>query len=325
MPHYSEFENFSRVLKRDNPSHVQIEDISDGGVCWGSQPGHSRPSPQTMEWRDEWGVGWKDCDGEVFPVRPSVASIEDLDKAPIPDAKDSRRVCEIREIAGRLDRSSKVLCITHSYFIYEKAINILGPEEFLVSLVGSPERAGFLLDKILNFEMGFASQCLQFKPKHVNLCDDYGHQDRLAMSPQCWRQFFKPRLKRIIDFYRKAIGPDAVIGLHSCGHVMPILEDLVEIGLDILHPVQSRSNDLKELRRITSGRLTLAGAIDGQQILPFGSPADVRKEVFTKLDLLWENGGYLPMPEKTIGVSKENLDAMNQAIKDWSRQNVEKD
>lgn len=142
------------------------------------------------------------------------------------------------------------------------------------------------------------------------------------MSPECWREFFKPCLKRIIDFYRSSLGGNVRFLLHSCGHVMPILEDLIEIGVDILHPVQSRANDLPEMRRRTAGRLTLCGAIDGQQVLPFGTVADVRREVFSKLDMLWEDGGYLPCPEKELGVSRENLDAMTQAIREWSDANV---
>jgi uroporphyrinogen-III decarboxylase len=97
----------------------------------------------------------------------------------------------------------------------------------------------------------------------------------------------------------------------------------VELGIDVLHPVQTTANDLPEARRVTSGRLTLAGAIDGQRVLPFGTPEDVRREVFNKLDLLWEGGGYLPMAEKQLGVPEANLEAMADAIRDWSRRNVE--
>jgi hypothetical protein len=71
------------------------------------------------------------------------------------------------------------------------------------------------------------------------------------------------------------------------------------------------------MRRRTSRRLVLAGGICGQQVLPFGTPEEVREEVFTKLDLLWENGGYVPFAEKSIGVPQENLDAMQRAIEDW--------
>ena len=186
----------------------------------------------------------------------------------------------------------------------------------------APDRAHALLDKIVDFELAIAERYVALKPDHVNLSDDYGHQDRLAMSPDCWRTFFKPRLRRMIDFYRDALGPEATISLHSCGHVMPILEDLIEIGVQVLNPLQTTANDLAEARRITGGRLTLAGCIDGQRILPLGTPAEVRAEVFAKCDLLWEDGGFLPMPEKNLGVPDANIRAMELAIHDWSRIHV---
>lgn len=76
------------------------------------------------------------------------------------------------------------------------------------------------------------------------------------------------------------------------------------------------------MRRRTSKRLVLAGGICGQNVLPNGTPDDVRREVFAKLDLLWEDGGYVPFAEKNVGVPKQNMDAMHQAIADWERQNL---
>ncbi|NLF40359.1 hypothetical protein GX586_13020 [bacterium] len=315
-------ENYNRVLRRNRPAYVPVDGISVGAAYHGAWPGQSRPAPGVLEWRDEWNVGWKDADGEVFPVLPSVPSCEDVGLIIPPDPRRAGRFDEIRAIAARLDRGTRVLSLGHPYFLYEKAINIFGPEEFLVSLIGAPDKANRLLDTIIGFELGIADEYVKFKPEHVNLSDDYGHQDRLAMSPAHWREYIKPRIKRVIDFYRARLGPGTVVSFHSCGHVMPILEDFAELGVDILHPVQSRANDMKELRRITSGTITLAGGIDGQQVLPHGTPGDVRREVFEKLDLLWEGGGYLPMPEKTLGVPQENIDAMNQAIRDWSARNV---
>ncbi len=77
------------------------------------------------------------------------------------------------------------------------------------------------------------------------------------------------------------------------------------------------------LRRITSGRLALAGAINGRHVLPSGTSDDVRDEARRKMALLWDNGGYLPMPEKMLGVSDENRRATDEAIWEWSRRNVE--
>jgi len=317
-----EKDNFNRVLRRDHPTHVCYPVPSRAGGYWGAGAGDARPSPDAKFWRDEWNVGWTDCDGEVFPTHPSVDSYEKVDDVPVPDPRDPRRMEPVEKLVAGLDREKYFLALGHSYFLYERVINILGPEEFGVSMLAAPDAAGRLLDRINEFNLAIAEQYLRFRPEHINIMDDFGHQDRLAMSPACWWEFFKPRLKAVVDFYRGRLG-EVTISLHSCGCVMEILPDLVEIGLDILHPVQTRANDVPELRRVTAGAITLAGAIDGQHVLPFGSPEDVRREVFTKCDLLWEGGGYLPMPEKNIGVPRENFEAMDRAIRDWSRANVE--
>ncbi len=321
---YSEKENFVRVLRRDDPSHVCYPPPSKGTSYFGAWPHHSRPAEDAAEWLDEWGVRWEVRNGEAFPVGPAVDSWEKVDGIVAPDPKAPGRMEPVREMAESLDRELFFLSVGHPYFMYEKAINILGPAEFCASMLGAPEKAHRLLDVILEFELGIAEQYVKHSPDHVMLSDDYGHQDRLAMSPECWREFFKPRVRKVLDFYRDRLGPDAVLGLHSCGHVMPVLEDLMEAGLQILHPVQSTANDLREMRRRTGGGLTLAGGIDGQRILPLGTPADVRQETLRKMDMLWENGGYLPMAEKSHGVPRENLEAMAQAIRDWSRANVER-
>jgi uroporphyrinogen-III decarboxylase len=242
----------------------------------------------------------------------------------VPDPHGAeRRFAQVSETARQVDRSQTFLAVGHPHAFYEKAIETVSAGEFLSSLLCEPDRAHALLDIFLQFELGIAAEYAPLTPDHVNIGDDYGTQDQLAMSPDTWREFFKPRLRAIIDFYRRNVGEHVVVSHHSCGHVMPILEDLIEIGVNILHPVQSTANDLAELRRITSGRLVLAGGIDGQRILPLGTPEEVREEVFRKMALLWEDGGYLPMPEKMLGVPQENHDAMVKAIADWSREHVE--
>jgi uroporphyrinogen decarboxylase len=323
MPLYGEKENFRRVLRRDRPSHVCHPPPSRGADYFGAWPSHSRPGSDAIAWRDEWGVRWEVREGEAFPVGPAVPTYEAASELATPDPREPRRMAPISDVAARIDREQSFLSVGHPYFLYEKAINILGPEQFGVAMLAAPAAAHRLLDTILDFELAIAEQYLAFGIDHVTFSDDYGHQDRLAMSPECWREFVKPRLARAVAFYRERLGSEAVIGLHSCGHVMPILQDLMEVGLDILHPVQSRANDLQRMRRITSGSMTLAGGIDGQHVLPLGDASDVREEVFRKMDMLWEGGGYLPMAEKTHGVPPENVAAMQEAIRDWSRANVE--
>ncbi len=320
---YDEKENFRRVIGWDSPSHVCYPPPSKGVCYHGAWPADLRPSPGSKRWRDLWGVTWTDVEGEVFPTGPAIESIDEIDRLVPPDPHAPRRHEHLAAAAEAIDRDRFFLSVNHPYFLYENGFNILGAEEFLVAIAAEPAAAERLLDMLLDFEMGIAEHYVALGPDHVNFSDDYGMQDRLAISPEAWRRLFKPRLRRLADFYRDALGEDVVISHHSCGHVMPILDDFIEVGIRILNPVQTTANDLAAARRRTSGRLVLCGCIDGQRILPLGTPEDVRREVFAKCDLLWEGGGFLPLPEKMLGVPPANKQALGSAIRDWSRENVE--
>jgi hypothetical protein len=289
---------------------------------FGASPTGARPSRDVDQWREFWGATWTDCDGEVFPTGPAIASVDNMDAMTVPDfpAMDGFSRLDA-QIAG-IDRDAKLLCVMHPYFLYEKSLNLLGGEELLTALALKPDTMHAFLDKVMEAELRVAAAFAAYAPDCVTTMDDYGMQDRMVVSPEMWREFFKPRLKLLIDFYRQHVGSHVIVEHHSCGHVMPILEDFIDIGVNILNPIQSTSNDLAEMRRRTSRKLVLAGGICGQRVLPFGTPEEVRLEVFTKLDMLWEDGGYVPFAEKTVGVPQANLDAMTTAIEAWERERL---
>ena len=232
-------ENFERVIHWDQPSHVcdlGAEPISRGISYHGAWPRHLRPNADCCKWQDIWGVGWVDADGEIFPVTPAIPSIDRLEDLQLPDVAALGIRKHLKEAVAAIDRSRYNLSVNHPYLLYEKAFNLLGPEEFLSSLATEPEAAEALLDKILAWELRVAEEYVQLRPEHIQTYDDYGMQDRLAVSPEMWRRYFKPRLGKLLAFYRDALGPNIVIGHHSCGHVLPIIEDFIELGVTILDP-----------------------------------------------------------------------------------------
>lgn len=310
-------QNFLDVIHWNNPKRVYQAGAVAMTSYFGASPTDSRPAPDTRAWQDFWGATWTDCDGEVFPTGPAIASVDDFEELTVPDFPAMAGFDRLQARVAKIDRYERLLCVMHPYFLYEKSLNLLGAEELMTALALKPEQMHAYLDRVLEAERRVARAYAAHRPEVVTIMDDYGMQDRLSIAPAMWREFFKPRLRAMIDLYKSEVGNDVIFELHSCGHVMPILEDLIEVGIDILNPIQSTANDLAEMRRRTSRRLVLAGGICGQHVLPFGSPDDVRDEVFRKLDLLWEDGGYVPFAEKTFGVPEENLDAMRQAIADW--------
>jgi uroporphyrinogen decarboxylase len=145
------------------------------------------------------------------------------------------------------------------------------------------------------------------------LGDDFAGQDRLLMSPSTWRKLVKPRLKALFDFLHAR--SRAKLFLHSCGAVREVIPDLIEIGLDILNPVQvsAAGMDSAELKREFGKDLVFwGGGVDTQRVLPYGTPEDVRAEVRRRLEDLSPEGGFVFNPVHNIqsDVPTENLQAM---------------
>ena len=149
----------------------------------------------------------------------------------------------------------------------------------------------------------------------IGLSEDYGSQKSLLIHPRHWREFIKPRLARIVGRIRAA-GKQAY--LHSCGHVLPVIGDLVEIGVTMLQPLQPEAMDIFEVKRRFGRHLCLMGGISTQQTLPFGTPEDVRREVAECLRVMGAGGGYVMAPAKPIlpGVPVENAMALIDAFVD---------
>jgi uroporphyrinogen decarboxylase len=143
----------------------------------------------------------------------------------------------------------------------------------------------------------------------IALSDDYGTQHGMLMSPEHWRRFVRPRLAEIYDLARRR---GRTVLHHSCGNVVPIVGDLIDLGVDVLHPIQPEAMDIVALKREFGGDLTLCGGVPTQDLLPRGTPAEVRAEVRRLKDVMGKGGGYILEPGITLqaDVPLANLVAM---------------
>ena len=156
----------------------------------------------------------------------------------------------------------------------------------------------------------------------VKVGDDLGTQDSLLMSPATYRRVLKPIHADYLAFIRERTS--AKVMFHSCGDVEPLLDDLVEIGVDILGPVQAsagRLADFASLKRRYGKALVFCGGIDTHRVLPRGTPDEVRAEVRRVIGLLGPGGGYLLGAVHTImrDVPPENVLAMVDAAVEHGR------
>jgi uroporphyrinogen-III decarboxylase len=200
--------------------------------------------------------------------------------------------------------------------VFETAWALRGYERMLVDLARNPDLVDTLLDIPFGYHLAAAGQLVELGVDMVWIGDDVGAQDRMLISPKAWRRFLKPRVATFISTL-KDINPDLKVAYHSDGNIYPIILDLIEIGLDVLNPVQPRCMDPAALKQEFGDRLCFWGSVDEQYTLPFGAPADVEAEVATRLRTIGRKGGLIlgPTHHVQLDTPLENFWAMVNAIR----------
>jgi uroporphyrinogen decarboxylase len=194
--------------------------------------------------------------------------------------------------------------------LWERATFMRGMEAILLDLVLEPRFVEALLRSLTDYVLGTMTILLdRFPCDGIALSDDYGTQHGLLMSPEHWRRFIRPRVAEIYDLARRR---GRTVFHHSCGNIVPIVADLVDLGLDVLHPIQPEAMDIAALKLEFGADLTLCGGVRTQDLLPMGTPAEVRAEVRRLKDLMGKGGGYILEPGITLqaDVPLANLVAM---------------
>lgn len=279
---------------------------------------------------DSWGSGQVEIDpGEWFPgVHPLAAaqSVEDILNYPgWPDMDDPTRVAHVREQARHLAAANEyaILAIPWLLFPFERAFAMMGMDQFLLTMAIDPDLAQALLWKIAESckrLMGHFLAALGDNVDMIKIGDDLGTQDSLLISPTMYRQILKPIHADYIAFIKENTA--AKVFFHTDGDVFDLIEDFIEIGVDVLNPVQTsagRMSNLSELKKRYGKKLVFCGAIDTHHILPDGSPQEVRQEVRRVINTLGQDGGYMVAAVHTImpGVPPENIVAMADAVKEF--------
>jgi len=203
---------------------------------------------------------------------------------------------------------------------WEKAYFARGIENFLYDLAADPDWAKQLLDLIIRKNLVMLENILPCE--HIDgvlLGSDWGTQRDLIMSPECFRTMIKDGEKQEYDLLRK-YGKDVFV--HSCGKIDRIMDDLVEIGVQGLNPVQPECMDLRWLKETYGDSVTFYGGISTQKTLPYGTPQDVARETDETVTLMSKNGGYITAPSQEIqeDVPYENLIALIETAKKWAKQ-----
>jgi uroporphyrinogen-III decarboxylase len=160
-------------------------------------------------------------------------------------------------------------------------------------------KANRVLEIPFQYHKTVTQRLVQLGVDMIWLGDDVGGQNSMLMSPQMWRRYLKPRLAELIAALR-SINPAIKIAYHTDGVVYPIIPELIEIGIDVLNPIQPLAMDPLKLKAGYGERLCFWGSMDIQQTLPFGTPDEVRHEVVTRLKTIGQGGGLLIGPTHNL-------------------------
>lgn len=264
---------------------------------------------------DQFGVVWSTSKiDRGSPIGPPLKEA-DLSHYSFPPPDDPKRFARLdQEVSRRRDR----FLVAVIGDLWERAGFMRGLMKLCMDVLDSPKFLEELLEKIKEYVISTLEHLARYRPDAVFLSDDYGTQTGLIIDPRDWRRLVKPRLGEIYDEAKRR---NLVVMHHSCGNVREIIPDLIEIGLDILHPTQPEVMDIFSLKREFGADLTFCGGIGTQHLLPRAMPAEVRGTVRKTLDIMARGGGYILEPGITLqaDVPVENMVAMIEAARGYRR------
>ncbi len=273
---------------------------------------------------DEWGIARVPGSSHhfvrlEFPME-DFTSVEQVDAYPFPDLLEDYRYSEMSESARKIRNNGFASSATIASHNYVAAWQLRGLEQFLVDMKSHPALAEAIIDRTTELSCHMAASFAEAGIDVIVYGEDIATQRGLVMSPEMWRQWLKPRLKRVISAAHQA-RPDVLFMYHSDGDVTEVISELIEIGIDILNPLQPECMDVARIKEEYGSEIALWGGLSVQQTFPFGTPGDVRREVEQRMETLGRNGGYLIGPSHTIEpeVPFENVQAFKDALEEFGR------
>jgi uroporphyrinogen decarboxylase len=258
--------------------------------------------------RDVWGIGWRRTGAFCSPFEHPLidATIDDLHKYPWPDPADDRRFKGVREEAEFLHNKTGYAVVakepSHIYGILAQSIYMRGMENFFCDLALNKEFAHVLMQKVLDYHLNLYGRFLAEVGDFIDIIhtsDDLGTQTAPYFSPAMYREMIKPRQKQLFGHLKET---GAKVLYHSDGAIAMLIDDLIEIGADILNPIEAAVTGMEPavLKQSFGDRLCFHGGISQQQVLSKGSPADVRAEVRQRIQEMGRGGGYILAAAQTI-------------------------
>ena len=253
-----------------------------------------------------------------YPMR-SVTSVREMGEFPWPDytAADCHEHLEAEVARLQADGWYVQGGVGH---IWESAWQMTSMEKIMIDFIEHPDQAGFVIERITHDAQFKARRFAEAGCDAISCGDDIGMQHKLMMHPDMWRQWLKPAWARVWRTAREA-KPDIQIFYHSDGNIEDVIPDLIEIGLDILNPVQPECMDPAKLKAQYGQQLAFWGCVGRQTSFPFGTPEEMRQTVKQLIKTVGKGGGLFLAPTHVLEpeVPWENIVAFFEAVETYGK------
>jgi len=290
-PHHGTWQGYELELLTD-------QDVFTASAGWVTNY-YLHDTPYT----DDWGVKWR-IDKYSTPFGPGYYT--NIDKSPLADdepdldayhAPDPNRPGMyhhierlVREYGDEYYTVGRVHCT-----IFETAWALRGFENLLIDLYEDPDLAERIIDLPYLYHREVARNVAERGVDMIWLGDDWGMQTNLLIDPNTWREFFKPRYADICQTIKKA-NPNCTIAYHSDGQVTKLIPDLIDVGIEVLNPIQTDCMDPAELQRDFGDKIGFFGGVAVQSTLPHGTPAEIKQEFDWLQSTIGKDGGWICAP-----------------------------
>ena len=312
-------------------SHTEILlELGNDAVLIGACRAKDRPTIVLEDGRlqDEWdfiigGVGiYMDI---VERPLGNITTIEELDAYKFPDPLAEGRWTVAEKISSKYKDEYYVIGDLEAS-LFELSWALVGLDKFLIDLTLEEPYVFELMDRVLDYSIACGKKMIDLGADMIWTGDDFGTQRGMMVAPSMWEKYFKPRMKIMFDAF-KEYKPDIKIAYHSCGSIFPIIEGLIDAGLDVLNPIQPAALDMEldKLKNLYGDKLSFYGGVDIQEILPRGTTEEIRAEVKDKIQSAAKGGGYICAPAYNIqpDTSNENILTFFSAAKEYGKYPIE--
>jgi uroporphyrinogen decarboxylase len=288
---------------------------TDFSVYFDSLPPGTRP----LDWNPEWGVmgapGATAHFQEMLHPMAKFTSVDQIASYPWPDFLADYRWEGAKESAQALKNRDLVSAAFMEMTIFEIAWYLRGMDTFMEDLYSGEDIAIALFDRLTEIRVGMARRYAAAGADMLMLGDDVATQIDMMISPELWRDTMKPRLASVIQAARE-VKPDILIFYHGDGNMERILPELIEIGVEILNPVQPECMEPVKMKERYGDSLAFWGCIGTQTTMPFGKPQEVKQTVRDLIKTVGNGGGLFLAPTHVLepDVPWENVEAFIEAV-----------